>query len=86
MTWHFAHVATRFDGCTCEPGSDGSHVRSEIAIAGSAPNVGGVSALVQTLSADPRFGRVQVQRVARDAAAGTVDFELALAADVEEAP
>jgi Tfp pilus assembly protein PilN len=69
-----------------EPGSDGSRVRSEIVIAGSAADVGGVSALAQALAADSRFDRVQVQRVARSDAERGVDFELALATDAADAP
>lgn len=66
-----------------EPGSDGSRVRSEILVAGRAPDVTSMSALVQALSADERFGRVQVQRVSRDPIGHVVDFELALSSDVE---
>ena len=63
------------------PAADGSSVRTEIVIAGRAPDVGGVSAFVRALGADGRFERIQVQRVARDAAGHVVDFELTLSAD-----
>jgi Tfp pilus assembly protein PilN len=64
-----------------EPGSQGSGVRSQIVIAGRAADVGGVSALVQTLSTDERIDRVQLQRVSRDAVEQIVAFELELTTD-----
>ena len=56
-------------------------MRSQIVIAGRAADVGGVSALVQTLSADQRIDRVQLQRVSRDATEHVVAFELELTTD-----
>jgi hypothetical protein len=70
-----------------EPGASGRGVRSEILIAGRAPDAGCVSTLVQALVADERLAAVRVQRVSRDAVDGTVAFELALSSDYAgEAP
>jgi hypothetical protein len=64
-----------------EPSAERGGVRSKILIAGRAPDVGGVSTLVQALSADPRIDRVQLQRVSRDAIEQVVAFELELTTD-----
>jgi len=64
-----------------EPGAEDPGVRSQIAIAGRAPDIGRVSALVQTLSADQRIDRVQLQRVSRDATEQVIAFELELTTD-----
>jgi Tfp pilus assembly protein PilN len=64
-----------------EPSTESGGVRSQILIAGRAPDIGGVSTLVQTLSADPRIDRVQLQRVSRDAIEQVVAFELELTTD-----
>jgi hypothetical protein len=64
-----------------EADAPGSGVRSEILIVGSAEDGERVSAFVQALAADDRLAAVRVQRVSRDAADGTVAFELALSSD-----
>lgn len=67
-----------------DSGTDDLGVRSQIVIAGSAEDVGAVSALVQTLSADERIDRVQLQRVSRDPINHVVAFELELTTDHAE--